>query len=476
VPYAECYDGPPETEGVGLCAGGFQECAVTPVCSGQVLPAAEDCSTSEDEDCDAAPECPGDTIWAAVFGGEADDSALGLAIDAAGNVVITGDYKDTVDFGGGPLVSPDGWERLYVAKLDPEGKHVWSKDFGDGGNLYGRKYMTIDTKGDLVLVGSFGGTVDFGGGPLDTGMYVAKIDGLGAHIFSKGFSNGARPSAVAATPDGGFVVCGRLVDAADMGSGVLTPKGESDVLLAKFDASGAVAWAKSFGDDEAQWCNAVAVASNGDITLTGSFFGTLDFGGEPRVCGYSSDGASWGGDIFLAKLDTTGAPVWSRSFGASPGNEGWSVGVDAGGAVYLAAVFGASIDLGGGPLQGMSSATLVARFAPDGTHAWGKVIDPRGWGLSPALGVASDGSVVVVAGDGFGSGIGLATKLDVSGAVVWARQYMELNPAGLWQGAVRMDSTGNVVIAGQMHGTVDLGRGELDSNGLSDILVAKLLP
>ncbi|HUU00362.1 MAG TPA: putative metal-binding motif-containing protein [Myxococcota bacterium] len=51
----ECYDGPPVTEDVGLCQGGFQTCTAGAwgTCDGQVLPAPEeDCSDGFDNDCD----------------------------------------------------------------------------------------------------------------------------------------------------------------------------------------------------------------------------------------------------------------------------------------------------------------------------------------------------------------------------------------------------------------------------------------
>lgn len=51
-----CYSGPPGTEGVGTCVAGIATCndrgtAFGP-CVGEVLPGAEPCGSSADEDCD----------------------------------------------------------------------------------------------------------------------------------------------------------------------------------------------------------------------------------------------------------------------------------------------------------------------------------------------------------------------------------------------------------------------------------------
>jgi hypothetical protein len=50
----DCYDGPPGTAGVGICASGQQACiGILGPCNGEIVPAAkEDCSNDADDDCD----------------------------------------------------------------------------------------------------------------------------------------------------------------------------------------------------------------------------------------------------------------------------------------------------------------------------------------------------------------------------------------------------------------------------------------
>ncbi len=59
-----CYSGPSGTVGIGMCTAGAQTCNALGTgygpCQGEVLPAAEDCATPEDEDCDGqSPSCSG---------------------------------------------------------------------------------------------------------------------------------------------------------------------------------------------------------------------------------------------------------------------------------------------------------------------------------------------------------------------------------------------------------------------------------
>ena len=46
-----------------------------------------------------------DHLWSMGFDGPSDDEGRAVAIDASGNVIVTGEFNGTVDFGGGPMVS-----------------------------------------------------------------------------------------------------------------------------------------------------------------------------------------------------------------------------------------------------------------------------------------------------------------------------------------------------------------------------------
>jgi hypothetical protein len=63
-------------------------------------------------------------LWSKSFGNAGFDVATATAIDSAGNVVVTGYFQGTVDFGGGPLTTA-GEDDIFVAKLDSSGNHLW---------------------------------------------------------------------------------------------------------------------------------------------------------------------------------------------------------------------------------------------------------------------------------------------------------------------------------------------------------------
>ena len=91
-------------------------------------------------------------------------------------MAITGGFGGTVDLGGGALTGA-GSRDVFVAKLSSGGSHIWSKSFGDAGTQDANA-IAIDAAGNVIVTGGFGGSLDFGGGPISsTGndMFIAKF-------------------------------------------------------------------------------------------------------------------------------------------------------------------------------------------------------------------------------------------------------------------------------------------------------------
>jgi hypothetical protein len=127
----------------------------------------------------------GTIVWSKTFGGAGADLVRGLSADGAGNVFLTGNFKGpTVELGGPPLVNADvggkGTTDVFVAWLDGAGKHVYSERFGDDGND-DVAAIGLDAKNDVVIAGTFHGTLAFGGAAMpmkargNTDMFVTKF-------------------------------------------------------------------------------------------------------------------------------------------------------------------------------------------------------------------------------------------------------------------------------------------------------------
>lgn len=117
-----CYSGLEGTLGVGSCQGGSRTCAADGSafggCTGEVTPAAELCGASVDTNCDGTLGCSGAPQWSVQSTGEGRANAFGVGIDGEGNVLVTGSFLGTVDFGLGPETSAGLGFNAFVMKLD----------------------------------------------------------------------------------------------------------------------------------------------------------------------------------------------------------------------------------------------------------------------------------------------------------------------------------------------------------------------
>jgi hypothetical protein len=105
--------------------------------------------------------------------------------------------------------------------------------------------LVVDGQGDLVLTGHFVGTVDFGGTPLtsetDADMYVAKLDVDGELLWSGSFTGGSAPlcqppncyAAAAITRGDKVLLSGYFDNRVDFGLGALTSAGDHDAFVLK---------------------------------------------------------------------------------------------------------------------------------------------------------------------------------------------------------------------------------------------------
>ncbi len=114
-----------------------------------------------------------------------------VAVDGSGNVIVAGIFSYSADYGGPTMLAGSTGTTLGVAKFDSSGNYQWSKSFDPSGQFvdFPTVYMAnvaVDAGGGIFLGGLFSGTIDFGGGTLDSmaeGVpYLAKLDPTGAHV------------------------------------------------------------------------------------------------------------------------------------------------------------------------------------------------------------------------------------------------------------------------------------------------------
>jgi hypothetical protein len=233
-------------------------------------------------------DASGNFVWAKSVGGPGQDIGESIALDATGNVYITGIFADTADFDPGPgvynLMAPRT-TNVFVEKLDSSGNFVWARQIGDSSSYNWAYGTAADSVGNVYLTGFFDHTVDF-----------------------------------------------------DPGSGIfnLTSKGSSDIFVLKLDASGNFVWAKQIGDTLSDQSFAIAVDRLGNVYTTGLFQGTVDF--DPGVDSFYLT-TSTTNTIFISKLDPSGNFVWAKQAQGTGADWGNSITVDTSCNIYHRCVY-----------------------------------------------------------------------------------------------------------------------------------------
>jgi hypothetical protein len=364
--------------------------------------------------------------WSQRFGNAStDQNGNGVAVDGSGNVLMVGTFLSTVNFGGSNLTSAGAGD-IFVAAFDVDGNHQWSKRFGDTQPDQVANAVTVDGSGNVAVTGNFLGTVNFGGSLLTTAggddIFLVKFDSNGNHQWSKRFGNASTDQigrAVRASGAGDITLAGSFVGTVDFGGGALMSGGGLDVYVARFQSDGDHVWSESFGGQDDQVLESIDVDDTGNVVLCGYFAGTIDFGGGQLVSAANND-------VFLAKLDTDGDHVWSNRYGSGNDQEGSAVVIDGTGDVIAAGGFESTINFGGSTLTSSGGRDVfLAKFTSGGAHEWSQR---------------------------FG------TTLEQTSA------------------AIAVDNSDNIGLTGAFASTIDFGGGTLTNNGGLDIFVARFNP
>ncbi len=153
----------------------------------------------------------GNVIWSKAFASLPDVITLYTHVLPSGGLWAHTRFQGTLDFGGGPLVSSGAGTALAVARLDSNGNPIWTKLFQSPDFVAGWTRSAGSAAG-VVLMGSFTGTIDFGGGPISNAKYIVAFDASGAFNWQKVLPNQVWPLALFSTwriaidPSGSVIV------------------------------------------------------------------------------------------------------------------------------------------------------------------------------------------------------------------------------------------------------------------------------
>ena len=317
------------------------------------------------------------------------NTGYAIALDALGNVLVAGAFSDTAMFGTTQLVSAGGTD-LFLAKYDANGNCLWAQRGGGAGNDVARS-VGVDTNGIATITGSYRGSVGIGSASftsqgLDDG-FLARFDAAGNFLWARSMGGTGLDIGVDVAVDvtGNSYVIGQFTTSATIGTTTLNGTGTRDLFLAKYDVNGDPLWVKGSTGTGTRYAQSLVLGANGQLYITGSFFGSVDLG-TAQLTGDPVDGRA-----FLASYTTSGTDLWAQQFQVSGSSSGNALAARPGGDVVLVGDLVGTATFGTTTLTSMGAFdAMVAGFDATGTPLWAKNVGGSSSDFCKGMGVWAD--------------------------------------------------------------------------------------
>jgi gliding motility-associated-like protein len=283
-------------------------------------------------------------LWTVQAGGPASDRAYSITTDAQNNILITGFFSGTASFGSISLTSSNNSQDVFVAKLDPSGNFLWANKFG-GTDIDLALAVNADANGNVMVTGQFKGTAQFGTNTFTSAtdpntnapsydIFILKLDGGGNFLWSK---QGAakyddRGLGISSDLSGNIYVTGQFSDTLYFANTYLNNAYNAGFLL-KLDPSGNEIWMRTLF---ATLVTSYSVRCYGnDIYLTGDFQGNLTITGPVLT----TVNTTYPYSIFVIKFDDSGNVIWTQHSGSNSTVSSLDIALDQAGDAYITGLF-----------------------------------------------------------------------------------------------------------------------------------------
>ncbi|KQC13785.1 MAG: hypothetical protein APR63_00215 [Desulfuromonas sp. SDB] len=223
--------------------------------------------------------------WTQYYGEIDDETGFFVQQTLDGGYILTG---HTTSWGSEQ-------EDVFLIKTNQAGDISWLKTFGGVDQDEGHSVQQCSDEGYIIC----GQTYSYGAGNAD--VYLIKTDECGNLCWTKtiGGINSDGGHGIRQTSDGGFILTGIT---SSYGSG-------TDTYLVKTDSLGNTQWSRYFGGSDMEFGYSVLQTQDGGYIVCG---GTCSFGA-----------GQW--DIYLIKTDQNGNAVWTKTYGDTGTDIGYSI-------------------------------------------------------------------------------------------------------------------------------------------------------
>ena len=280
--------------------------------------------------------------WSTYVGGEGEDAANAVAMDADEFIYTTGYTSSStgmsesgfqMSYGGGAFDA-------YLAKYDSLGNKLWCTYYGGNKADYGTSLCSDET-GHIYIIGTtnsnifptFEGFQNTHGGSYDA--FLVKFDTNGNRIWSTYYGGNGYDAAKGVVVDGDNNIClaGTTTSTNNIASGghQNVNGGLYDAFVVKFNSDGDRIWGTFFGGAEDDEGRAICVNSINDIFITGLTKSNTNIAldGYDNVYGANND-------VYIAKFNAEGVLDWGTYYGGTQDDNGNGIQCDEFDNVYVA--------------------------------------------------------------------------------------------------------------------------------------------
>ncbi len=254
-------------------------------------------------------------LWQKTYGGSKDDKAYQIIKTKDNGFAIIG-YNKSND---GNLTSNQGFEDVWILKLDSNGNILWKTTTGFPGTDQG--FSLIQTKNGGYFIGSIldvtasGGEGNSRASTRHAGgdYWGIKLNSTGNIEWRKYFGGTNTDTCYGVTETSDSYIMIGSSDSNDVD--IKNNKGSYDFWIVKINKTGTLVWEKSFGGDEIDEARAITPTNDGNFIIIG----------DTRSSNKDVTKNNGGADLWAIKIDPNGNLLWQKNYGGSSFDVGRSI-------------------------------------------------------------------------------------------------------------------------------------------------------
>ena len=383
----------------------------------------------------------GNLLWIQQISSGTNQSSygIGISLDAANNIYITGNFNGSLTFGTFSLTTTGGYD-AFTAKYDNGGNFIWAKKYGSMINDENVAGMATDPNGNIYVAGN-----------ASNGQFLVKYNSDGQYLWE---THTIAHVTDIAYGNSGIFLTGYIEGTTTFGSFTLNPSnGWNSSFISKQDPSGAFTWAnyvESF--DGGSYGTSITIDISGNIFTAGWFYNTNTF--IPTGISLTSTNEPY----FVAMYNSSGICQWATQVTDNYGAFfDFQILLDNNNNLYTCGSFDHDFTFGNSFLTG--SGTFIAKIDLTGKPQW-MIKDTY---TANKTCISNNNRIVQTGAIGYNLFI---TAFNLTGILQWSQMTTsDGGSASCWY-TISVDSTGRSYLHGRFDGNVNFLGTTLSGSGV----------